>query len=214
MSTQQALLADIFAKPNDTFPRLVLADWLEEQQEQLEFAKFIRDTQDGNTVVFDMIPIEIGRDNPVCEQYFWHDGSWHFKLNLLEDPPFDQWPYIHKAAQLKSITYRAGFVDEISINASGWQKYYKILLRKMPLHTVRFQTRPNIVPVLNHFSKQSRGESRIVWGDLECPYTSVSATFYLDRFDVLDLQLLSHHWPNIKFEEHWTDTRRSEPSLY
>lgn len=117
MSTEAALVAAIRASPDDDVPRLVYADWLEENG-QTERAEFIRVQCEARRV---------GRDSPnyitllrrsdeLCGQY---GVDWFGPLN--DERYF-----------FRIITER-GFVDSVVISADNFTDYAGLILEHAPL---------------------------------------------------------------------------------
>jgi uncharacterized protein (TIGR02996 family) len=107
MSEQDALLAAVFAAPDDDLPRLVYADWLEEHGES-DHAEFIR--------------LQIRRsgmagDDPTAKEI---DG----RIVLLRAVGADRWLGPIKAAigalaGAVHATFRRGFASELSVVMDG-----------------------------------------------------------------------------------------------
>ncbi len=134
MTTNEALLANILANPNDDLPRLVLADWLEENG-QAERAEFIRVSVWG-----DGAPKRAGtedvsyrqwqqwrtRERELLEKHhreFFLPPSGFSPTTMTTSGPQDGslcWIASNEPGVLINFTVRRGFVAEIHCRLADW----------------------------------------------------------------------------------------------
>ncbi len=171
MTTADAFLADIIARPDDDTPRLIFADWLTDNGEP-EQAEFIR-------VQCELEPLRIHPfkiNCPVC----WHKAYLEnrqdvFDLQrvLLPLPPGE---YI----------WRRGFVHTVRCTCAGWLERGPAIVRQQPVQRVQLSDRK---PLLVH-------GPQTVWGWLRNPIYDEAATLpdepWLLPFVLHDLLLKLH----------------------
>lgn len=124
MSTQDALLADILAKPDDDLPRLVYADWLDENgtdaervrsefvRVQVELARRDREGLAGQRC--DQLrkrEWELFNDN--CDRWFKNPPLRHVSWHVVTDR-FDPTP------EASAWVVRRGFVSEVRCRLADW----------------------------------------------------------------------------------------------
>lgn len=124
VSDRDALLAMILAHPAEDTPRLVYADWLEEN-DQPERAEFIRvqiqnatDEVRGLAKCNRQWEIQFARAQELLERYW---DEWCLPLNV----PYVDAPWFHR-----------GFVVEIFCTVSEWRKRAKAIRAKHPIEKV------------------------------------------------------------------------------
>lgn len=157
-ATNPALLAAIVASPDDDLPRLVYADWLEEDG-QLERAQFIR-----TAVEYD----RIGRADPKKEPVYiehWdrrHALGYQLKLMKAAFTAHDWFPCTkmipkppRQITKVKKRDYSSscpdfgwdrGFIVRVTCRLQGWLWWGKTLMERHP--TVRAVRVTNRIPLV------------------------------------------------------------------
>lgn len=152
---QRALLNTILANPDDDAPRLIYADWLDEN-EQAEHAEFIR------------LQIELSLMNPkecnqgTCNQAGYGPCSFCRQRDELENKidliwntlnktgpaisDFSAMRYVKKESDIE-VPYplsivRRGFIDEIRCRAKDWEQHGDAILADHPVRTVKLTANP------------------------------------------------------------------------
>jgi uncharacterized protein (TIGR02996 family) len=117
MSTEEGFLADIVEHPDDDGPRLVYADWLEEQGES-ERAGFIR----VQCMLAPVPPDGEGEDLDELRRRegYLLDGQQEFWRKRLRLGPAD-------------VRLRRGFVEGLRLSAGAWLRHGKRVLKGTPL---------------------------------------------------------------------------------
>lgn len=166
MPTDAEFLAAIIADPDDDAPRLIFADWLDENGRS-ERAEFIRvqcaiaqmddagegtiDEEYGHTCCEDPCP--------VCAAVERYDALQKRQSELLDqhcEPPY-RWPcwrdWIPDALLavvpdggliLDYLTFRRGFVESIRCSAEAWLGHSAFIARAAPVRTVRLTSLPTV----------------------------------------------------------------------
>lgn len=137
LDMRQAFLAAILASPVDDSPRLIYADWLEEQGGEPERAEFIRVQCELASPYEEFFPpsraTELRRRQRELLEAHW--------VKWLADAPLkmDAWsldepivPYAYGARVL----FRRGFVAEIVCSWSDWKQHGKAIVRQHPVERV------------------------------------------------------------------------------
>lgn len=107
MTTEDALLAAVLAAPDDDLPRLVLADWLDENGRE-ERAHIIRDPKPYTfSNEWGDWALVVGEGETVARAYVEH-------FVALNEWGVSSWP------QGVRITVRRGFVSEVRCTLAGW----------------------------------------------------------------------------------------------
>jgi uncharacterized protein (TIGR02996 family) len=141
----EALLQAVFAEPEDDTPRLIYADWLEDNGRPAEQARaeFIR------------VQVALARaaeDDPVSkalrarERELWnaHQEEW---LQALPPP-----------LRRKSVRFHRGFFEELGLLPAVWIEHAAELFAHHPIHRMRLprmmtRTRAGGVAVIPHLSR-------------------------------------------------------------
>jgi uncharacterized protein (TIGR02996 family) len=121
----EALFQDVLAQPDDDTPRLIYADWLQENG-QHDRAEFIR------------VQMDLARATPndprlkalrAREKELWaaHRTEW---LQVVPPP-----------LQKRKIQFQRGFLDELHLQPKDWAKYGAALFAYHPLHRIRLTGR-------------------------------------------------------------------------
>jgi uncharacterized protein (TIGR02996 family) len=127
MTLLEAFLEDIIANPSDDVPRLVYADWLEEQG-QGERAEFIR--------------IQIALANWPCEctseERVYHDECRCKEKAKLQRRELELLPrqYVATGLACDDIWFTRGFVSRVRITCDDWSEHGRELVRQHPLERV------------------------------------------------------------------------------
>jgi uncharacterized protein (TIGR02996 family) len=127
MSTEQAFLDDIIAHPDDDVPRLVFADWLDDQGES-ERAEFIR-LQCRLATLNDSDPERAAlrmREDDLLDEY---GARWAGPLRNLAS----QW------------LFRRGFLEAVEVTVTATQRI-RTLLDNAPVRSLRLVTRGEELP--------------------------------------------------------------------
>jgi uncharacterized protein (TIGR02996 family) len=140
----QALLAAVLARPDDDTPRLVYADWLEEQGDGTR-AEFIRLQVELQVRCGDespptlQTPRDLGLYARSRELFNAHAHEWveHFAWvnkdgSVTAHPPGATAASVHGAAY----RFRRGFVEEASMAPASWLAWGDRLLTEYPLRLV------------------------------------------------------------------------------
>lgn len=157
-----AFMRAIIAAPDDDLPRLIFADWLDEQGEP-EWAEFIR-VQCELAAITDEQSCErdyyvsIGCSCRGCalrrrEREIWFDSNrkspfiaktWFPIGGLTSDPYLSediQWHWYNDTADISG-DMRRGFVEEITCSWDDWQAHAAAIMAATPLRRVRLITMP------------------------------------------------------------------------
>ena len=133
MTDQPGFLAAILDSPDDDTPRLVYADWLEENGQEAR-AEFIR------------VQCELARlEGYECKcgglfacagcARFIHRGGNSLRRRereLLADPAVTP-----AQPHVSAVTWRRGFVESITCTAADWHRHGKAILAAQPVREVR-----------------------------------------------------------------------------
>jgi uncharacterized protein (TIGR02996 family) len=139
-----ALRAAIVAYPDEDTPRLMYADWLQEN-DQPERAEFIRSSiadPDGFTHAFPL---------GCAAQTIFHRDTEDLIVPILHASPLPEVSY----------TVRRGFVEAVALPASAWFTYGNTLRRDHPVTRVRLTTRPTTDDVFREFNRRNPTYTRI-----------------------------------------------------
>ena len=122
MSLEPALLAAIAAAPDDDLPRLVYADWLDENDRPLR-AEFIR------------LQIEIAKKETLpraAVNVFAH--LWQRQQEILDNHRDELLgPLVDVAELLEHVEFRRGFVDDITVRADSYFTVGAVVAMLRPL---------------------------------------------------------------------------------
>jgi len=140
MTLADALLADVIANPADDTPRLVYADWLDENGHESR-AEFIR-------VQIEMWRRRAGPAGLVSEDSPWlaNDAAYQFMRRReweLLDAALRDLPRAFRAAVpygaafSDHLSFRRGFVASVTLPCAGWLAHGPALVRAAPLEEVR-----------------------------------------------------------------------------
>lgn len=164
MTPHDAFLESIIAAPDDDAPRLIYADWLEENGEP-ERAEFIR-------VQCAIAKDRICRVAPTpCERCEdckrWHHLSRREKELLNENGYFldriqAPWPDVLRF-------FKRGFVESVSCYCADWLKHGPAIVRSAPIREVRLADK--------HPSRSSYNRNRWAWFHEHVPLGLVSVEF-------------------------------------
>jgi uncharacterized protein (TIGR02996 family) len=121
-TTGDAILADIVAHPDDDGLRLVYADWLEEEGESPNFARFIRESLEPSKR---------------CDSIRIMGGD---RLTIAY-PGLDYIYCIQCPRCLESATLCGGFIEAVRLSLDAWRKYGPALVRAHPLKRVELSDR-------------------------------------------------------------------------
>ena len=132
MSERAALLAAVIASPDDDVPRLVFADWLEENRDA-ERAVFIRAEIDAERSAPDSAEREY-YETLAAKLVNLHGERWNREL-----PGWDAW-YDTRAV------YRRGFVEELHTNFRTFTFNDAGLFRAAPIRMLALDSRSGALP--------------------------------------------------------------------
>jgi uncharacterized protein (TIGR02996 family) len=153
----RALLASVLAAPADDAPRLVLADWLDENGRP-ERAKLVRAgiavatakrpgccDRVGNTFVTDPAPKIVPCDCEWADLYRSETEAWAAWDALGELPlPFD-FLSRHPAGRYDSpCFFRRGFIESVTLPAEDWLAHADRILAEHPVTSVRLTAIPEV----------------------------------------------------------------------
>ncbi len=181
MSTDgELLLRAIFNNPAEDTPRLVYADWLEEQGEH-DWAEFIR--------------TEVAVEHaPECPDYMSELGrcpclrcELRRKVDRLQNcPSAVKWRRLPWGASAR-IDFRRGFLFRLQVTTAQWLAHADAITAAHPIERVRLTTWPEWD--FNEFGAALKGRDRRdrLWGGDH------------SRRDIA-LRLLAGEWPRIAFE--------------
>ncbi len=181
MSLDAAFLQDILDGPDDDAPRLIYADWLDDQG-QAERAEFIR-------VQCEIAKLSEGprrRDLERREQALWsaHGWRWLAPFRPLCVDPF-------AASQVQFPRFRRGFLEVLSLTWKEAAPHLPELLSRAPLRELAFHEVPGAV-------EQLAREPRATWLTmLELPHArlgnegtrTLCAARHLTRLTELNLSV-------------------------
>lgn len=151
--TEEAFLADIVEKPDDMTPRLIYADWLEEQGQpraefirvQMKLAAFDWDKcggdfcghieKNGSTRHVDCMGAKLRRRERellfargCCAGFEWAGPAYRYIGEL------EQWPN----------SFRRGFVEVVRLSAADWLEHHGTLRKVCPIREVELTTLEDI----------------------------------------------------------------------
>lgn len=151
MTAHDQFLQTIIANPDDDAPRLVFADWLEEQGE-CERAEFIR-VQVELALLLEGIP-EFQWDSldHVCDPDSSDDQEWKHHVNVLRHREyglrgcefFPSWCPLIILHNVNTSRYVRGFIESIDVPWSQWLAYHEQIRTATPLRKCRLTDRPEI----------------------------------------------------------------------
>lgn len=153
MTDEAARLAAIRDRPDDDTPRLVYADWLDDNDRperaafiraQIEIARPVVGCKETPSCLASNRHREIGRWCPAC----WpHRGLLRTEDDLYAAVGCDGIPVGIGSAQ---VTWVRGFVEACEVSADAWVRHGDELLAAHPVRRVRLTTWPdrNVWPVL------------------------------------------------------------------
>ena len=134
---EAALLRSICATPADDLPRLVYADWLEENGRS-ERAEFIR-LQIGLSEYWPLSAHKKRADR-IEELFNAHKLSW------LQEIP--KWARYRSYSHITSANYSRGFIRDLCINTSPFLQFGWQVLDRIPLQTISFVNAEKMLPQL------------------------------------------------------------------
>lgn len=149
MSDEDALLSAIIANPDEDTPRLVYADWLDENKpDKLPSyasgpsarAEFIR-LQIERTKVERGDPRIPALDRQIALLLGWHRNNWGRPL----------WDLLHTA----DAKFDRGFIEWIGVKAAGYMRTAASLAKLSPIREVALRNCGNLCE-LNHYARESR----------------------------------------------------------
>lgn len=203
-ATRAAFLADIIAHPQDDTPRLIFADWLEEQGGDPLRAEFVR--VQCRIAHLDMgggqLPMGVGREELLRRErdlLFDHWPRWlhdafdgmAFDVGCSARDDNDYGVSLYSPEPNRSelghfdCSFRRGFVAEVGCRCEDWLRHGPALVRAAPLTEV---TLPDRVP---ETSRQGvRGLRKPFW--------------YLDSGDIPSDRPPTRHWIPRSLAEHLT----------
>jgi uncharacterized protein (TIGR02996 family) len=123
MTECDALLAAVCAAPDDDLPRLVFADWCDENGEE-DRAEFIRVQVELTKGVIGKKRVALlKREQELLKEHraAWTDNIREFTDDFRDEP----------------IRFRRGFVEDISINDELLERHGDELFRRAPIRTLR-----------------------------------------------------------------------------
>lgn len=211
MTDEEALLAAILAEPKDDTPRLVYADWLEEN-DQPERAEFIRvQVESAGLEPCNTLAKATGWRSPAMVDRTC-DCRWHVLRcrerelwnpvvrPMLETEPWKGWLInfhqmnLHEGEKLAVIS--RGFVSSLTCTWDAWLTHADAILKQQPIERVRLTTRPEVesqlVPPVRGRVRFSGEE----WWLSATPGNTEEENIRL---------LLKYFWPTIEFELPPTD---------
>ncbi len=188
MSDRAALLAAILAAPDDDAPRLVYADWLDEQGEgeraefirvQIELARFPHDWR----LVSDLMRAE---DACGVDAHFWLPPAVRHAprgwLNGSSNGPHGGWLTTARGMDW-GIEWRRGFVAWLTCPAAAWLAHADAILAEHPVREARLTTWP-----VYSWWNGKQWEDSTQAGDLFRPYERGECE-----------ENYRHRWPGITF---------------
>jgi uncharacterized protein (TIGR02996 family) len=183
----EAFLADIIAHPADDAPRLIYADWLEENG-QPERAEFIRvqcrllDAQPWPPMSLEDMERLQKRERELLKanHQSWGDLPIVFVPRLSVEP-----------LRQNNARYRRGFIADICCTADDWLAHADALTAAQPIEAVTLTTwpRPRFEERTPGICGPMRLRGRKRWIEFDS----------LSQYDDLELSLLAAEWPNIAF---------------
>jgi uncharacterized protein (TIGR02996 family) len=191
----RALLASVLAAPADDAPRLVLADWFEDNGEG-ERAEWIRrciwhpEIHPANGFRADWLawPVELGNGACFDRAEFQHGGP------LFNDSP------------CYSLCKR-GFIEAVHLPAASWLSNADRILAEHPVTSVRLTTEPTFVPILNDggpLFMRFRGYGETVGAAVKAiPWTTRVVDNHRQAREVvreLTEKLFQANWPGVAVE--------------
>lgn len=196
MTDGEALLAAIIANPDDDTPRLVYADWLEENG-QGERAEFIRVQIAQAAIAMEADPkqgVAIGADGrltyatpPAFER---HQELDRRAAELLS--AHDDWDWMPDGfAENGGWDWERGFVGRVECTAAEWLAHGDAIRAAHPVTRVKMTTEPDL-QVLRTGVYSLPGKSR--WAATELGDN--------EQWRDVALRLLRAEWPGVTFELH------------
>lgn len=210
-----ALLKAVLAEPDSYEPRLVLADWCEENGLG-ERSEFIRvQCELGNTP-----EPEAKTFKPLVHTAAYHEGEgvcvrctrtaecrYHVLRRRERELLVEHWVAWSPECEFSSLSphthlphwkWRRGFLEVIRLDAADWLAHADALLAAHPVREVEMTTWPQL-------ERREVSATYGSWVGYRLPGRSHECRFpnTLDEHseDVLACDfLLKHHWPGIKFE--------------
>lgn len=171
MTDEAALLAAIRACPDDDTPRLVYADWCDDNDRperaafircQIEIARPVAGCKETPSCLASNRPREIGRWCPAC----WPKrGLLRTEDDLYAAVGCDGLPVGIGSPQ---VTWVRGFVEACEVSAEAWLRHGDAIRAAHPVRRVTFTTDPYLL-----------------WTDLEGPAVR---------------EMLADEWPGIAFD--------------
>lgn len=132
MTEHRPFIDAIIASPADDLPRLVYADFLEEQG-QIPAAEFIRQQCVGEHLV---VPMSLG--SPAIESLFGRGWQTNCKCVTNKTGSYIYRGY-HKNLQL--VKYTRGFASEIRCALADWMTHGPTIVREHPIEQVEISDR-------------------------------------------------------------------------
>lgn len=146
MTDEAALLAGVLARPDDDLPRLVLADWLDEngKSDRAEFIRAQCHAPDANAFrlyVSNVYGHEFREGPPYATLWGREPLSDDLPARAAFFADWCRWPV---GARLM---YRRGFVEAVACPAADWVEHGDTVLAAHPVTEVRLTTQPEWEPL-------------------------------------------------------------------
>lgn len=175
---EQGLLQDVCQHPEEDGPRLVMADWYEDNG-QPERAEFIR----AQVELAGLAPVEYMSESELC----FHDDPQQFcyqcrglrdrAKELLNAHGLSEWVPDGWEGWVKGkLAFRRGFIESLVLPRADWMKHGKALAKASPLTEVRLSDQSPV---------KAEGEERYVWALHRGDFAAFSGWLTHELFDCL-----------------------------
>lgn len=149
MTDRDALLAAVIAAPDDDAPRLILADWYEENGEP-ERAEFVGAQIAEYRLTERLAELPIPGPQEETNRLAWLMSRSRELLNdhdYWDCLPFPSYPLLVGVppAGRNGRLFRRGFVESVTLSAAAWMEHGDALLAAHPVTEVRLTTLPEPV---------------------------------------------------------------------
>lgn len=229
MTDGEALLAAILAQPAEDTPRLVYADWLQEngQPERAEFirvqCKLARTPEPEYKTISSLLPdvatyhhgicVECRRLKTKCRYHVLNMRSfWILRGHALEGMPGENWekwftkvlPRIQNDGFTPTGYDRPvrGFIESLRCRADDWIAHADAILAQQPVQKVALTTFPQFEDVTRRWETVDRKNRVFIWATVAGKLIELPPLWEGERQAE---PLLEARWPGITFEVAWNE---------
>ncbi len=212
--TEAAFIADICANPDDTTPRLIYADWLEEQGDSFAKARadFIRVQCKIASSPEASKWHEIQCDTYERQSPRWLSAPGH--IGAVLEASYNLWLDVRASCYLprpladaanRYQWWRRGFLEEVTLNSRDWLAYHYVILAQQPVRQVKLLDWPVLESrQLNSATQSSRFRYRLRDYKLGADKAVVAeyatgCSLSLHEERRVGVDMFASLWPNITF---------------